>query len=61
MPTDEYSLDDAIKDKWPVPPVSFAINMQFPREGIRYSDLSEEEKDNGMNSTGTRTARFRIV
>ncbi len=45
VPTDEYSLDDAIKDKWLVPPVNFAINMQFPREGIRYGDLSEEEKE----------------
>jgi type I restriction enzyme R subunit len=45
VPTDEYSLDEAIRDKWLVPPVPFAVNMQFPREGIRYEDLSDEEKE----------------
>jgi type I restriction enzyme R subunit len=45
VPTDEYSLDDAINDRWLVPPKSFAIHMQFPREGIRYSDLSDPEKE----------------
>lgn len=45
VPTDEYSLDDAIKDGMLVPPVTFALNLQFPREGIHYNDLSEEEKE----------------
>lgn len=44
VPTDEYSLDDAIKDKMLVPPVPYALNLQFPREGIHYNDLSEYEK-----------------
>ena len=45
VPTDEYSLDDAIKDGMLVPPVTFAMNLQFPREGIHYNDLSAEEKE----------------
>ncbi|HEY2470158.1 MAG TPA: DEAD/DEAH box helicase family protein [Terracidiphilus sp.] len=45
VPTDEYSLDAAIRDGMLVPPVSFALNMQFPREGIRYDDLDDDEKE----------------
>lgn len=44
VPTDEYSLDEAIRDKWLVPPEPFSINLRFPREGIHYDDLSPEEK-----------------
>ena len=45
VPTDEYSLDEAIKDKFLVPPKAVSVPLQFPREGIRYDDLSDEEKD----------------
>lgn len=45
VPTDEYSLDDAIRDKFLVPPKAVSVPLQFPREGIRYNDLSDEEKD----------------
>jgi len=45
VPTDEYSLEDAIKDGMLVPPATFAMHLQFPREGIQYKDLSEEEKE----------------
>jgi type I restriction enzyme, R subunit len=45
VPTDEYSLDDAIKDKFLVPPRAVSVPLQFQREGIRYDDLSDEEKD----------------
>jgi type I restriction enzyme R subunit len=45
VPTDEYSLDDAIKDRMLVPPVPYVLNLQFPREGIHYNDLSEDEKE----------------
>jgi type I restriction enzyme, R subunit len=45
VPTDEYSLDEAIKDKMLVPARTFAMNLQFPREGIHYKDLSEEERE----------------
>jgi type I restriction enzyme R subunit len=45
VPTDEYSLDDAIKDKFLVPPRAVSVPLRFQREGIRYEELSEEEKD----------------
>ncbi len=45
VPTDEYSLDDAIKDKFLVPPIAVSVPLKFQREGIRYNQLSEEEKD----------------
>jgi type I restriction enzyme, R subunit len=45
VPTDEYPLDDAIKDKFLVPPRAVSVPLKFQREGIRYSDLSDEEKD----------------
>lgn len=45
VPTDEYSLDDAIKDKFLVPPRAVSVPLKFQREGIKYNELSEEEKD----------------
>jgi type I restriction enzyme R subunit len=45
VPTDEYSLEEAVDDKWLVPSLPFALKLQFPREGIVYNDLSEEEKE----------------
>lgn len=45
VPTDEYSLEEAVRDKWLVPSVPISLQMQFPREGIVYNDLSPEEKE----------------
>jgi len=45
VPTDEYPLNDAVRDKWLVPAEPYSMNLQFPREGIHYDDLSEEEKE----------------
>ena len=45
VPTDAYSLDDAIKDRYLVPPRGWSIDLKFPREGIRYDELSDDEKD----------------
>ena len=44
VPTDEYSLEEAVQDKWLVPSLPFALKLQFSREAIVYNDLSEEEK-----------------
>ena len=43
--TDSYELSDAIKDGFLVPPVGRSIATQFVREGIRYDELSENEKE----------------
>ena len=45
VPTDEYSLEGAIRDKFLVPPRAVSVPLRFQREGIRYADLSEEERD----------------
>ncbi|WP_419923710.1 DEAD/DEAH box helicase family protein [Candidatus Poriferisocius sp.] len=45
VPTDAYSLDDAIKDGFLVPPRGVSVPLRFVREGIRYDELSEDEKD----------------
>ena len=45
VPTDEYPLEEAVNDRWLVPSVPISLQMQFPREGIVYDDLSEEEKE----------------
>jgi type I restriction enzyme R subunit len=45
VPTDEYSLEDAIKDRFLVPPRAVSVPLKFQREGIKYKELSEEEKD----------------
>ena len=45
VPTDAYPLEDAIKDRFLVPPFSRTVPIKFPRQGIAYDDLSEEEKE----------------
>jgi type I restriction enzyme, R subunit len=45
VPTDAYSLDEAVKDRFLVPARAVSVPLKFQREGIRYADLSEEEKD----------------
>jgi type I restriction enzyme R subunit len=44
VPTDAYGLDEAVADGFLVPPKSHSVPIKFVREGIRYSDLSDEEK-----------------
>lgn len=44
MPTDYYSLEEAIRDKNLVPPKSFDVPIKIVREGLKYDDLSDEEK-----------------
>lgn len=45
VPTDAYGLDEAVADGHLVPPVAISVPLKFQRDGIRYDDLSEEEKD----------------
>lgn len=44
VPTDAYTLDQAVSDGFLVPPRSVSVPLKFQRGGIRYDDLSEEEK-----------------
>jgi len=45
VPTDAYDLDEAVADKFLVPPKAIAVDTKFERDGIVYDELSEEEKD----------------
>ena len=57
VPTDAYSLDEAVAEGYLVPAGrGVAVGTKFLRQGIRYDDLSEEEKDEWDASTGARTA-----
>jgi type I restriction enzyme R subunit len=45
VPTDAYSLDEAVRDAFLVPPKAVSVPLKFQREGIKYNNLSEEDKD----------------
>ena len=45
VPTDAYGLEDAIAEGYLVPPRAVSVPLKFQREGIRYADLSESEKE----------------
>ena len=45
VPTDVYSLEDAISDGFLVPPNAISIPLKFVREGIRYDELSDHDKE----------------
>ncbi len=45
VPTDAYDLEEAVKDGYLVPPKAVSVPLKFEREGIKYDDLTEEEKD----------------
>ncbi|MDY3560231.1 DEAD/DEAH box helicase family protein [Gemmata sp. JC673] len=45
VPTDAYSLEDAVKDGFLVPARGVAVPVKFQRDGICYDDLPETDKD----------------
>ncbi|MCB0984154.1 MAG: DEAD/DEAH box helicase family protein, partial [Ilumatobacter sp.] len=45
VPTDAYSLEEAIDDKVLVPPRAVSVPLKFVREGIKRDELTEEEQD----------------
>ena len=44
VPTDAYSLDEAIRDGYLVKPRGVSVPLKFMREGIRYDQLPEDEQ-----------------
>lgn len=44
VPTYAYTLEQAIADGYLVPPKAVSIPLQFQRQGIKYKELSDEEK-----------------
>ena len=45
VPTDAYSLDQAVFEKHLVPPTAVSVPLKFQRQGIKYNELSEAEKE----------------
>jgi type I restriction enzyme R subunit len=45
VPTDAYSLEDAVKDGFLVPPQAVSVPLKFQQEGINYHELSETERE----------------
>lgn len=45
VPTDAYPLDEAVADGYLVPAKAISVPLKFQREGIRYDDLPEDERD----------------
>ena len=44
IPTYAYELTQAVADNFLVPPKAISVPLKFQREGIKYSELSEKEK-----------------
>lgn len=44
VPTFSYALDQAVSEGYLVPYRAFDVNLHFPREGIVYDQLSDQEK-----------------
>lgn len=44
VPTDAYTLDQAVADGYLVPPKAVSVPLRIQRTGLRYDQLSEEEK-----------------
>ena len=45
VPTDAYSLEEAVSDGFLVPPRAVSVPLKFQRDGIKYDDLSDDEKE----------------
>jgi len=45
VPTDAYELQTAVADGFLVPPKVQQVDLKYPREGIKYDELSDEEKE----------------
>ncbi len=45
VPTDAYELETAVADGFLVPPRVEQVDLRFPREGIDYDSLTDEEKE----------------
>jgi type I restriction enzyme, R subunit len=45
VPTDAFSLDEAVQDGFLVPPRGISVDLGFMRGGIKYNQLKDEEKD----------------
>ncbi len=45
VPTDAYSLEEAVRDGYLVTAQAVSVPLKFQRDGIKYDELSEDDKD----------------
>lgn len=45
VPTDSYDLDEAVGDGFLVPATPMSVPLKFVREGIKYDELPDEDKE----------------
>jgi type I restriction enzyme R subunit len=45
VPTDAYGLDEAVADGYLVPPTAYDVPLKFAQQGVKYDELSEEERE----------------
>ena len=45
VPTDAYELETAVADEFLVPPRVQQVDLRFPRRGIQYAQLPEDERE----------------
>ena len=45
VPTDAYGLEEAVRDRFLVPPKAVSVPLKFQREGMKYDQLSKEEQE----------------
>lgn len=45
VPTYAYELDQAVADEFLVPPKAISVPLKFQREGVKYAELSEEDRE----------------
>lgn len=57
VPTDSYTLDEAVEQGYLVPPKGVSVGTRFLRSGIAYDDLTGPRRTSGTPSTGARTGR----
>ena len=55
-PTFAYELNKAVNEEFLVPPKSISIPLKFQREGIKYSELSDKEKEEYEEKFGDPTS-----
>jgi type I restriction enzyme, R subunit len=55
VPTFYYELDKAVADKYLVPPKALKVPLKFTRDGIKYNELSEKEKEDYEEKFGDPT------
>jgi type I restriction enzyme R subunit len=59
VPTDVYSLDEAVAEGYLVPPVSVSVPLKFMRAGSTTTSSPRPRRTSGIPSTGARTTRSR--